>query len=146
MEYNIWDSITNKTGSTTLKERTTPDSRHTLSTTNNEEEGTVNAPRNDGNASMPEQVKRPNPWRRGWWWWKHLIDVTVLIQVMHIPHHVWISIEIFITCYIMYILGALINCRAPLTEMCAGSLSWGKSLLVRKASKICAILCFCHEI
>jgi hypothetical protein len=24
----------------------------------------VDAPGNDGNASMPEQVKRPNPWRK----------------------------------------------------------------------------------
>jgi len=24
----------------------------------------VEAPGNDGNASMPEQVKRPNPWRK----------------------------------------------------------------------------------
>ena len=28
------------------------------------EEGTAGAPGNDGNASMPEQVKLPNPWRR----------------------------------------------------------------------------------
>jgi len=34
------------------------------STTNLEEEETVDAPRNDGKASMPEQVKRPNPWRK----------------------------------------------------------------------------------
>ena len=46
-----------------LKERTTPDCRNTPSTTNLEEEETVDAPGNDGNASMPEQVKRPNPWR-----------------------------------------------------------------------------------
>jgi hypothetical protein len=24
----------------------------------------VDAPENDGNASIPEQVKRPNPWRK----------------------------------------------------------------------------------
>jgi len=54
----------NKTGSTTLKEWTTPDSRNTPSTTNLEEEEIVDAPGNDGNASMPEQVKRPNPWRK----------------------------------------------------------------------------------
>jgi hypothetical protein len=24
----------------------------------------VDAPGNDGNASMPEQVKRPNPWKK----------------------------------------------------------------------------------
>jgi len=47
-----------------LKDRTTPDSRNTPSTTNLEEEETVDAPRNDGNVSMPEQVKQPNPWRK----------------------------------------------------------------------------------
>jgi hypothetical protein len=34
------------------------------STTNFEEEETFDAPGNDGNASMPEQVKRPNPRRK----------------------------------------------------------------------------------
>jgi len=58
------DSNTNKTGSTTSKERTTPDSRNTPSTTNPEEEGIADAPGNVGNASIPEQVKRPNPWRK----------------------------------------------------------------------------------
>ena len=47
-----------------MKERSTPDSRNTPSTTNLEEEETVDAPGNDGIASMPEQVKRPNPWRK----------------------------------------------------------------------------------
>jgi hypothetical protein len=32
------------------------------SRTNPEEEETVDAPGNDGNASIPEQVKRPNAW------------------------------------------------------------------------------------
>jgi len=32
------------------------------STTNLEEEETVDAQGNDGNASISEQVKRPNPW------------------------------------------------------------------------------------
>ena len=31
---------------------------------NLEEEAIVDAPGNDGSASMPEQVKRPNPWRK----------------------------------------------------------------------------------
>jgi hypothetical protein len=53
------DSNTNKTGSTTLKEWTKPDSRNTPSTTNLEEDEIVDAPGNDGNASMPEQIKRP---------------------------------------------------------------------------------------
>jgi hypothetical protein len=47
-----------------LKEWTTPDSRNTPSTTNLEEEEIVGALGNDGNASMPEQVKRTNPWRK----------------------------------------------------------------------------------
>ena len=34
------------------------------STTNLEEEEIVDAPGNDGNASMPEQVSRPKPWRK----------------------------------------------------------------------------------
>jgi hypothetical protein len=46
-----------------LKEWTTPDFRNTPSTTNLEGEEIVVAPGKDGNASMPEQVKRPNPWR-----------------------------------------------------------------------------------
>jgi len=47
-----------------LKEWTTPGSRNTPSNTNLEEEEIVDAPGNDGNASMPEQLKRPNPWRK----------------------------------------------------------------------------------
>ena len=39
-----------------------PDSRNTPSPTNPGEEGIADAPGNDGNTSMPEQVKRPNPW------------------------------------------------------------------------------------
>ena len=53
-----------KTGSTILKEWTTPDFRNTPSTTNLDEEEIVDALGNDGNASMPEQVNRPNPWRK----------------------------------------------------------------------------------
>jgi hypothetical protein len=51
------------TGSTSLKEWTTPESRNT-STTNLEEEEMVDVPGNDGKASMPEKVKRPNPRRK----------------------------------------------------------------------------------
>jgi hypothetical protein len=40
-----------------LKEWITLDSRNTPSTNNLEEEEIVDAPGNDGNASMPEQVK-----------------------------------------------------------------------------------------
>jgi hypothetical protein len=42
----------------------TPDSRNTPSTTNLEEEEIMDAQGNDGNASMPEQVKRPNQWMK----------------------------------------------------------------------------------
>jgi hypothetical protein len=44
--------------------KTTPDSRNTPSTTNLEEEEIVDAPGISGIMSMPEQVKRPNPWRK----------------------------------------------------------------------------------
>jgi hypothetical protein len=54
----------NKIGLTILKEWITLDPRITPSTTNLEGEEKVDAPGNDGNASMPEQVRRPNPWRR----------------------------------------------------------------------------------
>ena len=47
-----------------MKEWTTPDSRNTLSTTNLEEEEIVDAVGNDGNASLPERVIGPNPWRK----------------------------------------------------------------------------------
>jgi len=55
---------TNKTGPTISKEWTTPDFRNTPQTTNLEEEEIVDAPGNDGNASMPEHIKGPNPWRK----------------------------------------------------------------------------------
>ena len=61
---NMYYDITlPNTGSTILKEWTTPDCRNTSSTTNLEEEEIVDALGNGGDASMPEQVKRPNPWR-----------------------------------------------------------------------------------
>jgi hypothetical protein len=47
-----------------LKGWTTPDSRNTPSTTNLEEEEIVDAPGYNGNALIPELVKRPNPWRK----------------------------------------------------------------------------------
>jgi hypothetical protein len=46
-----------------LKEWTTPDFRNIPSTTNLEGEEIVDAPGKDGNASMPEQIKRNNPLR-----------------------------------------------------------------------------------
>jgi hypothetical protein len=58
---------------------TTSDCRDTPSTTNLEEEETVDATGNDGNASMPEQVKRPNPWR------KMMMMMTSVSPVVIIP-------------------------------------------------------------
>jgi hypothetical protein len=67
--HHLWNTrpkiqTQRKTGSTILKEWTTPNFRNTLSTTNLEEEEIVDALGNDGNASMPEQVNRPNPWKK----------------------------------------------------------------------------------
>jgi len=64
-----------QTGSTISKQWTTPDSRNTPSTTNPGEEGIADTPRNDGNASMPEQVRRPNPWR------KMMMMMTMNLQI-----------------------------------------------------------------
>ena len=55
----------------------TRDSRNTPSTTNTEEEEIVKAPGNVGNASIPEQVKRPNPW-----WKMMMMMMTMTITRM----------------------------------------------------------------
>jgi len=47
-----------------LKEWIKTDSGNMPSTTNPEDEEIVDAPGKDGNLLMPEQVKRPNPWRK----------------------------------------------------------------------------------
>jgi hypothetical protein len=47
-----------------MKEWTTPDFQNTPSTTKLEGEEIVDALGKDGNTSMPERVKRPNPWRK----------------------------------------------------------------------------------
>jgi hypothetical protein len=58
-----------------LKEWITTDCRNTPSTTNPEDEAMADAPGKDGNASMPEQVKRPNPWRK----MMMMITITVFV-------------------------------------------------------------------
>jgi hypothetical protein len=63
-----------------LKEWTTPDSRNTPSTTNLEEEEIVDAPGNDGNALMPEQVKRPNLWRK-----MMMMMIKMMMMTMKFP-------------------------------------------------------------
>ena len=47
-----------------MKEWITPDCRNTPSNINLAEEEIVDALRNDGNASVPEQLKRPNAWKK----------------------------------------------------------------------------------
>ena len=61
---DLWNTRRKINTKTILKEWTTPDSRNTSSTTNLEEEEIVDALGNDGNASLPEQVTRPNSWRK----------------------------------------------------------------------------------
>ena len=53
------------------------------STTNLEEEETVDAPRNNGNVSMPE----PNPWRK-------MMMMTVVIQTLlkNTCHKIWLCL------------------------------------------------------
>ena len=47
-----------------LEKMDNSDSRNTSSNINLKEEEIMDALRNDGNASMPEQVERPNPWKK----------------------------------------------------------------------------------
>jgi hypothetical protein len=63
------------------------------STTNPQEEETVDAPGNDGNASMPKQVKQPNPRRKMMmmmmmmkfqtkYWWENTIQQKLNNQAL----------------------------------------------------------------
>ena len=61
-----------------MKDWTTPDCRNTHSNINLEEEEIVDALRNDGNASMPEKVKIPNPWKK-------TMMMIYLKSIMRIP-------------------------------------------------------------
>ena len=76
-----------------MREWTTPDFRNMPSTTNLEEEEIVDAPGNDGKASMLKQVKRPNPWRKmmmkfqtlkfqTMYWWENTIQQKLNNQVL----------------------------------------------------------------
>jgi hypothetical protein len=60
-----------------LKEWTIQESRNTPSTTNLEEEEIVDAPGNDGNASMPEEVRRPKPWKK-------MMMMTMMILMIYL--------------------------------------------------------------
>ena len=61
---------------------------NTPSTTNLGGEEIVDAPGKDGNASMPEQVKRPNPWRK---------MMMMMIIVHNIMQFLILDICIFLT-------------------------------------------------
>jgi hypothetical protein len=60
-----------------LKEWTTPDFQNTPTTTNLEEQEIVDALRSEGNMSTPEQVNRPNPWRK-----KMMMMILMMINVL----------------------------------------------------------------
>ena len=66
-----------------MKEWTTPDCRNTPSNINLEGEEIVDALRNDGSASMPEQVKRPNPWK---------VMMMMITMMMIIMFHLYLKI------------------------------------------------------
>ena len=68
---------TSKIRSTILKEWITTDSQNTPSTTNPEDEEIVDAPGKYGNTLMPEQVNRPNTWRK-------MIIIIIIIIIMNL--------------------------------------------------------------
>ena len=41
----------------------------------------MDAPGNDGNASMPEQVKRPNPWRKMTTMMMMMIIIIIIMRI-----------------------------------------------------------------
>ena len=53
-----------------------------MATTNLDEEEIVDAPGNDGNVSMPEQVKRPNPWMMMMMMMMMMMVVVVVVVFM----------------------------------------------------------------
>jgi len=83
MQYGRLRKITPPTG---IRSPNRPDSLNTPSTTNLEEEEIVDAPGNDGNASMPEQVKRPNP-RRKMMVMMMMMMITVHLSDLRRAHH-----------------------------------------------------------
>jgi hypothetical protein len=70
------------------------------STTHPEEEEIVDVPENDGNASMPEQVKRPNPWKKK----------KMMMMIIIISHKVLSSIRYI---HKIVILWSFLNVRIP---------------------------------
>jgi len=69
------------------------------STTNLEEEEIMDTPGNDGNASMPEQVKRPNPWRK----MMTMMMMSVVVRTgslgsVILRGHLWLNEELVEIC------------------------------------------------
>jgi len=60
-----------------LREWITTGCRNTHSTTNSEGDEIVDVPGNDDNASIPEQVKRPNPCRK-----KMMMTIIMMMKIM----------------------------------------------------------------
>jgi uncharacterized membrane protein YcjF (UPF0283 family) len=54
----------------------------------------VDAPGNDGNASMPEQVKRPHPW------WKIMMMMMMMMFTFSVKYPVALGVE-----YVLLLLG-----------------------------------------
>jgi LPS O-antigen subunit length determinant protein (WzzB/FepE family) len=65
-----------------LKEWTTPNFQNMPLTTNLEGEEIVEAAGKDGKTSMPEQVKRPNPWRKMMMMMVVVVGVVVVVVVV----------------------------------------------------------------
>ena len=84
-----------------MKEWTTPDSRNTPSTKNLEEEEIVDALGNDGNASMTEQVSRPNPWTK-------MMIMMIVMMMMIMMIMIMIMIAIMIMMMIMFMITIMI--------------------------------------
>ena len=81
-----------------MKEWTTPDFRNTASATNLEEEEIVDAPGNDGKASMAEQVKRLNPWRE----MMMMIYIHIHIYMYVYVYYIYNIINLHYICNIIY--------------------------------------------
>jgi len=77
----MYEPIANKIGSTTLKESITTDSLNTPSTSNAEDEDIVYAPGKYGDASMPDQVKRPNPLK------KMIMMMMMMIMIINLEFY-----------------------------------------------------------
>ena len=83
-----------KTLKENLKEWITTDSRNTPSNIHPGDEEIADAPGKDGNASMPEQVKRPNPWR------KIMMMMMMMTIYIIIFIFIWFMILLFIYSFI----------------------------------------------